>query len=36
MIFHTLKMCSGDAGPEQGLVLFLCLQESIILVFMIL
>ena len=21
MIFHTLKMCTGDAGPEQSLVL---------------
>ena len=23
MIIHTLKMCTGDAGPEQILVLFL-------------
>ena len=23
MIVHTLKMCSGDAGPEQGLFLLL-------------
>ena len=22
MIVHTLKMCRGDAGPEQSLVLF--------------
>ena len=22
MIVHTLKMCTGDAGPEQSLVLF--------------
>ena len=22
MIVHTLKMCTGDTGPEQGLVLF--------------
>ena len=21
MIVHTLKMCSGDAGPEQSLIL---------------
>ena len=21
MIVHTLKMCTGDAGPEQSLVL---------------
>ena len=23
MIVNTLKMCTGDAGPEQSLVLFL-------------
>ena len=23
MIVHTLKMCTGDAGPEQSLVLFI-------------
>ena len=23
MIVHTLVMCTGDAGPEQSLVLFL-------------
>ena len=23
MIVHTLKMCTGDAGPEQSLVLFM-------------
>ena len=22
MIYHTFKMCTGDAGPEQSLVLF--------------
>ena len=22
MIVNTLKMCTGDAGPEQSLVLF--------------
>ena len=22
MIVHTLKLCTGDAGPEQSLVLF--------------
>ena len=28
MIVHTLKMCTGDAGPEQSLVLFLLSIEN--------
>ena len=28
MIVHTLKMCKGDAGPEQSLVLFLKLMPE--------
>ena len=27
MIVHTLKMCTGDAGPEQSLVLFYLVKE---------
>ena len=28
MIVHTLKMCTGDAGPEQNLLLFLFLHQT--------
>ena len=27
MIVHTLKMCTGDAGPEQSLVLFMLMHN---------
>ena len=28
MIVHTLRMCTGDAGPEQSLVLFTLCEAS--------
>ena len=29
MIVNTLKMCPGDAGPEQSLVLFIYLSDGV-------
>ena len=29
MIVHTLVMCTGDAGPEQSLVLFFFLNGGV-------
>ena len=33
MIVHTLKMCAGDAGPEQNLVLFILFLEHLVFIF---